>query len=334
MKAIILENINHPLVYEDVEVTNLKVGQVLVRVLSSGLCGAQMMEIAGLKGNAKFVPHLMGHEGCGAIEKIGEGVTKVKVGQKVVMHWMKGSGIESPFPEYVFRGKKISSGKITTLSEFSIVSENRLTVVPEETPNDICSLLGCGMTTALGAINNNAQVKIGESVLVLGCGGLGLNLIQGLKLVGAGRIVGADIENKRSLSLTIGADCYFDLKYSSIMDCGEKFDVIFDTTGNAALCSSAVELLSEEGRMILVGQPKEFMSFNSLLLFRGKGQSISATQGGSINPDVDIPRYAKMSILGKLSAKNIITHRFNMSEINDAVSILKSGKCGRIILTP
>ena len=140
MKAAILEQIDAPLVIRDVELTELKVGQVLVKVLVSGLCGAQLHEIRGHKGNAKFLPHLMGHEGCGIVDKIGPGVTTVNLGDKVVMHWRPGSGIEAPFPSYVLDGKSMSSGKCTTLSEYSIVSENRLTTVPQDTPEYLCAI--------------------------------------------------------------------------------------------------------------------------------------------------------------------------------------------------
>ena len=97
-KAAILEKLNAPLVVREVSTTELQVGQVLVRVLASGLCGAQLHEIKGHKGNAKFLPHLMGHEGCGIVEEVGPGVTTTKPGDKVVMHWRKGDGIEAPFP--------------------------------------------------------------------------------------------------------------------------------------------------------------------------------------------------------------------------------------------
>lgn len=330
MKASILENINAPLIYEEVETTPLKFGQVLVKVLTSGLCGAQLMEIAGLKGNAKFVPHLLGHEGCGIVQSVGEGVSKVKCGDKVVMHWMKGSGIESPFPEYIFRGKKISSGKITSLSEYSVVSENRVTTIGYGFPNELASLLGCGMTTAFGTINNEANVKIGENALVLGAGGLGLNLAQGLRMVGANDVVLCDIKDKENLSKKNGATHFLNLKEKTLV--GQfKFDVIFDTTGHAELIQESLKYLADGGRFVMVGQPKSPFGVDSSL-FGTKGKQIIASQGGKTNPDVDIPRYASLWLAGKLDFSNIITHHFHMSEINNAVNILKSGDCGRIIL--
>lgn len=101
MKAAVLEEVNTALTVADVGLSDLQVGQVLVEMRVSGICGAQLLEIGGHKGNTKFVPHLMGHEGCGVVAEVGAGVTKVKKGDKVVLHWRKGSGIESPFPLYV-----------------------------------------------------------------------------------------------------------------------------------------------------------------------------------------------------------------------------------------
>src|SRR6476659_2726056 len=125
MKAAVLEQIDKPLVVADVGLTPPQFGQVLVKVLVSGICGAQLLEIGGHKGNAKFVPHLMGHEGCGIVEDVGVGVSRVKKGDKVIMHWRQGQGIESDFPEYIYNGKRIKSGKVTTFNEYSICSENR-----------------------------------------------------------------------------------------------------------------------------------------------------------------------------------------------------------------
>lgn len=330
MKSAVLTELNAPLSWEEVSLTPLKMGQVKVKILTSGLCGAQLMEIAGLKGNAKFLPHLIGHEGCGIVQGVGSGVS-LEIGQKVVMHWMKGSGIESDFPEYIFRGKKISSGKVTTIGEYSICSENRLTPVGYAVPNELCSLLGCGMTTALGAINNEAEVKIGENALVLGCGGLGLNLIQGLRMVGANEIAVADIQDKKELAKINGADFFVYLKDKNLVSLGD-YDVIFDTTGHSSLIEEALKHLKDSGRFVMIGQPKSPINLDGLNLFGSSGKQIIATQGGKTNPTKDIPRYASMGLSERLNYKNIITHHFSMRESNDAVNILKQGNCGRIIL--
>ncbi|MFA6502895.1 MAG: zinc-binding dehydrogenase [Candidatus Paceibacterota bacterium] len=342
MKAAILEEINAPLVVADVELTPLTFGQVLVKILVSGFCGAQLQEIAGNKGNAKFVPHLMGHEGCGIVEEVGHGVTRVKKGDKVVMHWRKGDGIESDFPTYLYKGKPMRSGKVTSLSEYSIVSENRLTPVPEDTPNELCALLGCSLSTALGTINQEADVKFGESVLIMGAGGLGVNLIQAAKLAGAYPIVIADIyENKRETCEAMGTHLFINSKESSIGDeLHKKFgvremDVIIDTSGSKQAIESTIPLLSGIGRYIMVGQPKPGESIElhtALHLFGGEGKSIKATQGGGFSPSKDIARYVRLHKAGVLKTDGIITHRMKLDQINEAISLVRAGQAGRILI--
>jgi S-(hydroxymethyl)glutathione dehydrogenase/alcohol dehydrogenase len=329
MKAAILNELNSDLLVQDVELTNLKVGQVLVKVILSGLCGAQLQEIKGWKGNGKFLPHLRGHEGCGLVESVGEGVTTVKKGDKVVMHWRKGTGIESDFPNYILSGRQISSGKVTTLSEFSIVSENRLTKVPDDTPAELCAMLGCSLTTALGVIDNECDLKFGESVSIIGCGGVGLNLIQAAAMKGASFITAIDInKNKEKLCKELGAT-----EFSETIK--NKSDIIIDTTGLAPVIASALSYLGENGRMILVGQPPPKTNAeipDASSLFNGAGHTIKATQGGCSDPYTDIPRYINLYKTGKLNIKSLVTNYFSLADVNSAFNLLKSGDAGRIMI--
>lgn len=331
MKAAVLEKLNSPLAVREVELTPLSIGQVLVRVLTSGICGAQLHEIKGYKGNGKFLPHLMGHEGCGIVESVGLGVNTVKAGDKVVMHWRPGDGIESPFPSYILDGKRISSGKVTTLSEYSIVSENRLTKIDSKTPTVLAAMLGCSMTTALGLIDNEINLKFGESVAVIGCGGVGLNLIQGLRMKGAHEIFGVDVnQSLGDMVLDLGADYFL---YN--IDALQHVDVVIDTTGNPSVIGKAYERLNPSGRLILVGQPAPKMGIaipNAVSMFEGSGKTIKATQGGMTNPTVDIPRYINLALAGKLDYESIHTHTYTLDEVNDAFDLLRSGNAGRIMI--
>jgi len=331
MKAAVLEKIDSPLVVQEVGLTELRIGQVLVKVLVSGLCGAQLHEIRGHKGNAKFLPHLMGHEGCGIVKAIGPGVTTVKVNDKVVMHWRPGSGIESPFPNYILGSRTISSGKVTTLGEYSIVSENRITSIPHETPSVLAAMLGCSLTTALGIIDNECDLKFGETLAVTGCGGVGLNLIQAAKMKSASPIIGVDINPKmEDLSIQMGADKFI----SNVTDL-PQCDVIIDTTGVPGVIAAAFKRLAPSGRLILVGQPKPeaTVSFgNAVSMFDGEGKSVRATQGGRTNPEKDIPRYIKLAMEGHLDFETLHTHTFTLDEVNDAFDLLRSGGAGRIMI--
>jgi S-(hydroxymethyl)glutathione dehydrogenase/alcohol dehydrogenase len=314
MKAALLTAHNAPLTLADVEPCPLAPGQVLVRMLVTGICGAQLAEIRGEKDERAPMPRLIGHEGCAIIEDVGPGVTKVAKGNKVVCHWRKSSGMESDFPRYRYDGREITSGRIATFAEFAILSENRVTRVPDETPNELCALLGCGLSTALGVMENEAKLKIGESVLVVGRGGVGLGLIRAARMMHA-----AEVE-----SVGIG-DSFPD----------RHFDVIMDTSGSADAFSGMVPHLAPSGRYILIGQPKPEQSLviaSARHLFDGEGKTIKATQGGQFDPDKDIPRYVAAQRSGALNIAGLVTHRFPLSEINQAIGTVRDGNAGRVMI--
>jgi len=341
MRAVILEKINGPLAIGEVTLPRVSTGQVLVKILVSGICGSQLQEIAGNKGNAKFVPHLLGHEGCGIVEDVGEGVTKVKKGDKVVLHWRKGEGLESDFPSYTFKGKTMQSGKVTTFSEYTIASENRLTPVPSDVPDDFCALLGCGLSTALATIENEARVTAGTSVMIVGLGGLGACFIKAAKLPGAKPVIGVDIyDAKKEVADALGADLFINSAKEDAKNALERLglngvDVIIETSGDAKSISSTIPLLAGSGTYILVGQPKPRESIeitDALHLFGGEGKTIKATQGGQFSPSRDIPRYVEMYRSGKLDVKDLITHRTTLDTVNDAIELMRTGKANRIMI--
>ena len=340
MKAALLTAYDSPLVVSDVFLERLDYGQVHVKVLASGICGAQLQEIRGEKKGGPL-PHLLGHEGVGIVQDVGVGVTRMKAGDKVVMHWRKSAGIESPFPKYLVGGPTgkyntppfmdtITSGKVVTFAEEAICSENRLTPVPEETPNELCALLGCGLSTALATMENEAELKFGESVLILGVGGLGCNLIRSAKLRQASRIHAVDLSpEKESLAIWMGAT-----GYSTTIPI-EGFDVVVDTTGNPAAISAGILCLNPSGRFIMVGQPAPGRSIELIgarHLFEGEGKHLMATQGGGFRPDVDIPRYVAMHRAGRLDLDGIISERISLADINRGLDLVRAGQASRILI--
>ena len=198
MKSAILIESKKPLILADIELPkNLEFGQVQVKLFYSGICGAQINEIDALKGPDKFLPHLLGHEGSGIVEKIGEGVTTVKPGDHVVLHWRKSKGIQSNTPKYLWNDKIVNAGWVTTFNEKAIISENRLTVIPKEADLKTAALYGCAITSGFGAVNNDAKVQIGQSVLIFGLGGMGLSIAYASSLVSAYPIIGIDIHQEK-----------------------------------------------------------------------------------------------------------------------------------------
>lgn len=341
MKAAVLTQLNAPLEICEVEpILPLSYGQVLVRVLAAGICGAQLQEIRGEKGGP--LPHLMGHEGCGLVEAIGPGVKRVKPGDKVVMHWRKAAGIESEFPRYRFNGSKptalslkptadheFTSGLVTTWAEQTICSENRLTPVPADTDPVTATLLGCSLSTAMATVESEA--RWGERVLVIGCGGLGLALIAALDMVEPRQLCACDIhEEKRFSAETSGAD-FINLQNGAPLT-GE-YDLILDTAGAPSAAETAIERLAPSGRYVMIGQPapgKPICINSARHLFDGDGKTIKATQGGGFRPDLDLPRYIKIAECMRLWP--LISHRYALADINAALDRVRAGEAGRVLI--
>ena len=338
MKSAILVESKKLLVVTEIDLpSKLEFGQVLVKVCYSGICGAQINEIDAVKGPDKFLPHLLGHEGSGIVEKIGEGVTTVKLGDHVVLHWRKSKGIESVTPQYLWNGKKVNSGWVTTFSEKTIVSENRLTVIPKNFDMRIAPLFGCSVITAFGVVNNDAKIKIGQSVLIFGVGGLGLNVAQAASMVSAYPIVGIDLYDHKivmgkKFGLTHGITGNLDNIKNEIYNIvGDKgADVAIETTGNSKVIEKAYELTASDGKTILVGVPNDKISIHSLPLHFKK--ILTGSHGGDSIPDIDIPRYIRLINQKKMTLENLITHEFKLTDINKAIDLFRSGKAGRIII--
>lgn len=344
MKAAVLTRLNSPLELWDIDPAwhgdgHCANGQVLVDVIASGICGSQLQEIGGHKGNADYLPHLLGHEGVGIVRKVGAGVNVQMIGKKAVMHWRKGSGPEAAFPARydAANHRTVGGGHVTTLCEQAVVSANRLTVVPDDVPDELCALLGCGLSTALGTIEQEAKVRFGESVLIVGCGGVGLNLIMAARLACAYPIVGMDLsEEKRASVMRLGATAYLSRKSEEPVYWLHKFDVIIDTSGSIDAIESTIPLLAEGGRFVLVGQPKPGEGFrvNSALdMFLGEqGKHIIATQGGGFRPSVMIPRYINLWLAGHLDLESVISHRFPLVDVNRGIDLVRAGQAGRILI--
>lgn len=343
MIAAVLTQPNQPLELREIEWCPLQYGQVLVKVLSTGICGAQMSEIRGEKGN--HFPRLLGHEACVEVVERGpgpawlpmsedpSGCRPLKVGTRCVAHWRKGVGVESDSPAFLLKDEPKfnnhhTAGQITTFSQYSVVSQNRLTPVPDETPVELCALLGCGLSTALGTMENEANLRLGESVLIIGCGGLGLNLILAAKLRGASMISATDVTSRKEyLALKMGAN-YFGYAV-------KQADVVIDTTGDSVAISLGLECLAPSGRFIMVGQPKPGVPVeltNALRMFEGSGKTILATQGGRFSPSLDIPRYVNLHRAGLLNLDGLISHRFPLKNINDGLELVRQGQAGRILI--
>jgi len=338
-KAAILAQSREPLVVDEIALPEtLGVGQVLVKVLYSTICGAQLNEIAAAKGPDKFLPHLLGHEASAQVIEIGLGVTTVKLGDTVVLHWRPSQGIQCQPPAYQWHGKKLNAGWVTTFSDYAVVSENRMTVIPSDYNLRDAPLLGCAVTTAAGVINNDANVKIGESVVIFGVGGVGLNVVQFAELAGANPIVAVDlVDAKLGMAKSRGATHCLNGNAVSDMDAeirkivGAKGpDKVIETTGAKSVIELAYNLTHADGTCVLVGVPSEKVSIYTLPIHFNK--VLTGSHGGDAVPHVDIPRLIRLIEAGRLSFEGLITHEFPLDDINAALDVVRSGTAGRVLL--
>lgn len=341
MKAAILVEQHKPLVIAEIGLPQtLDVGQVLVKLHYSGICGSQLGEIDGAKGEDRFLPHLLGHEGSGTVVETGPGVRHVKAGDKVVLHWRKGLGIEPVPPKYKWDGKIVNAGWVTTFNEYAIVAENRITAIPANSDMEVAALFGCAVTTGFGVVVNNAKLKIGESVVVFGAGGVGLNIVQAAAMVSAWPVIAVDLhDNRLELARQMGAThlinaAKVDARQAILDIVGSAgIDAFIDNTGQPAIIETGYQLVKPQGRVTLVGVPRKGsnISIYSLLLHFGKG--LSGSHGGEAVPETDIPRYQSMFGAGRLRLRELITETHDLDDINAAIQRMRDGSlAGRCLV--
>lgn len=340
LAAILVEQ-KAPLALEEIEIPQPRFAQVLVRVLCSGICGSQIGEIDGVKGPDRFLPHLLGHEGTATVLECGEGVKTVKPGDRVVLHWRKGAGLESAVPNYTSRLGRINAGWVTSFNEYAVVSENRLTPIPADFDPELAALFGCAVTTGFGVINNNAQLKIGQSIAVFGAGGIGLNVVQAAAMVSAWPIIAVDLHDHRlELARSLGAthtinstSADAEAQIRSILGGPGGVDVAIDNTGNIRVIEMAYRLTGSRGRTVLVGVPPKDSAAALYTLPLHFEKTITGSHGGECQPEFDIPNYVRLYRAGKLRLESLIGARYRLSEINRALDDLRGGVlAGRAIV--
>ena len=340
MKAAILVEQKKPLIVDEINLPKaLEIGQVLVKVHFSGICGSQLGEIDGAKGPDAYLPHLLGHEASGTVLAIGPGVKHVKEGDVVVLHWRKGLGIEGEPPKYLWQNKPLNAGWIATFNEYAIVAENRVTPI-NNGDLEVAALFGCAVTTGFGVVKNNAKLSIGDSVVIFGAGGVGLNIVQAAALVSAYPIIAVDLYDGRlELAKKMGATHIIN---SSKVNAEEEIkailgskplDCFIDNTGNPKIIELGYAITHAQGRVILVGVPRKGNSISIYSLPLHFGKLISGSHGGETIPQNDIPRYYHLYDQGKIHLKELITERYPLEDINIAIERMRSGAAsGRCLI--
>ncbi|MGC2774373.1 MAG: zinc-binding dehydrogenase [Bradyrhizobium sp.] len=337
-QAALLVQTGQPLVLAEIETPALKPGQVLVEIAYSGACGTQVMEWRGDKGEDKWVPHCLGHEGTGTVIEAGHAVTKVKVGDKVVLSWIKGSGIEAGGAVYDWDGKKVNAGGVTTFQRHAVVSENRLTLLPPDLPMDVAVLLGCAAPTGMGAVYNVLKVQPGDAVAVFGTGGIGLNALMAAALAGAMPVIGIDPNpTRRALAQLYGATHVIDASGDVLAEIKkivpQGVDLAVESSGIPAVMEQAVNSTRQQGgRAVVIGNAKHGAALTLNPGVFNQGKSLLGTWGGDSVPDRDYGRYGRLLSSGRFPVRDLLSKPYSLAQADQALQDLAAGKVGRPLI--
>jgi S-(hydroxymethyl)glutathione dehydrogenase / alcohol dehydrogenase len=338
-EAALLVQTGKPLVVAEIEIPVLKPGQVLVEIAFSGACGTQVMEWRGDKGEDKWLPHCLGHEGTGTVLETGWAVTKVKLGDKVVLSWIKGNGVEAGGAVYNWGGRKVNAGGVTTFQRHAVVSENRLTHLPAALSMDVAVLLGCATPTGMGAIYNVLKVQPGDAVAVFGIGGIGLNALMAAALAGAMPVIGIDPNpTRRALATIYGATHVLDpsagdvkAELKQIIPLG--VDLAVESSGIPAVMEQAIGATRQQGgRTVIIGNAKHGAALTLNPSVFNQGKSLLGTWGGDSFPDRDYGRYGRLLGSGRFPVRDLLSKPYRLAEADQALQDLTAGKVGRPLI--
>ena len=360
IKAAVLYEPRTPLVVEDVELDEPREGEVLVRMASTGICRSDYHAMLGEW--TVPLPIVLGHEAAGVVERVGPGVTKSRPGDHVVLNFRPNCG----WCKYCIAGRPVLCGgsttprwmlfdgttrlhkgdsrinhyaRIASFAEYAVVPETGAVPIRKDMPLDKASLIGCAVMTGVGAVANAAKIEVGSTVAVFGCGGVGLNVIQGARLAGAERIIAVDVlESKLAYARQFGAT---DILDGSSGDPAQRIvdmtdggvDYAFDAFGAAKTLEQAYDSVHLGGMAVAVGMAPEDdkLQIPALSLPRTE-KALLGTWYGSARPWLDLPKMVNFYMAGRLKIDEMVTHEYGLDEINEAYDALERGENARAII--
>ena len=358
MKAAVCYGFGKPLVVEDIEMAPPGEGEVKVRLAATAVCHSDVHDIKGeLPGPVPFVG---GHESAGYVDETGPGVTSVKVGDPVVVSLLISCGecyycitgmphlclnrFDSP-KNVRLRNKKGESlaqrGSMGGFAEYILVNESQVVKVPDDMPLDRAALLACGVITGFGGVVNRAMVRPSQSVVIMGAGGVGINAVQGAAYVGAYPIIIVDVlDSKMKLAMDFGATHTVNAKDENAAETirnltrGMGVEYAFVTVGSIAAIKQGISFTAPRGTTVLIGLPPatEQLCVSPLELIPGEKNLIGGFMGAT-NLRVDIPNLIELYQRGKLKLDELITGRYPLERINDAIELTEKGEGLRNVIT-
>lgn len=364
MKAALLRTIREPLSIEEIEIAEPLMGEVLVRIEASGVCHSDLHRIHG--DFPSPLPMVMGHEGAGVVEQVGPGVDSPKVGDHVVLSIgpycgeceVCGAGKFSlcqkpnemrPIGALFDGTSRLSKGAerisnqsfVSSFAEYAVVPATGAIPVRKDAPLDTIALVGCGVTTGVAAVFNDAKVSPGQRVAVFGCGGVGLNAVQAASLAGAEVVIGVDLlDSKLALAEEFGATHVVNASNDDPVEEIRQIarggvDHAFEVIGIPEVVLQAMRTLVPGGNMWVLGvlPADAVLQIPWWELMSGR-QRIQFSGFGAANPRADIPRLVNLYMAGKLKLDELISKRLPLEEINHAFDLLEQGEVARSLVYP
>lgn len=366
-RAAVAWEANKPLTIETIDVQGPRAGEVLVEMMATGICHTDAYTLSGLDSEGKF-PAILGHEGAGIVREIGAGVTSVKVGDHVIplytpecrgcktclsqrsnlctsIRATQGQGL---MPDATSRfsvgGEDVFHYMgCSTFSNFSVVPEIAVAKVREDAPFEKICYIGCGVTTGIGAVVWTAKVWAGANVVVFGLGGIGLNVIQGARMVGADKIIGVDINpSKVEMAKKFGMTHFVNPKevgsdkvVEAIVDItGGGADFSFECIGNTTTMRQSLECCHRGwGESIIIGVAPSGAEISTRPFQLVTGRVWKGSAFGGARGRTDVPKIVDWYMDGKINIDDLITHVMPLDEINTAFDLMHSGESIRSVVT-
>lgn len=357
MKAAVCYAFGSPLVIEELVLDPPQENEVRVKLSACAICHSDIIYMDG--GWGGMLPAVYGHEAAGVVAETGPGVTCAQVGDPVVVALIRSCGqcffcsrgaphlcetifrLDKEGPLHTKDGQSIFQAMRTgAFAEEVVVHESQIVPVPREMPLDSASLIACGVITGYGAVVNTAKMRAGSSVVVIGAGGVGLNSIQGAVLAGAVPLIAVDLlENKLEAARLFGATHGIDASKGRVVEQvqaltdGRGADYVFVTVGSEKAMKQGFSLIRRGGTLVLVGMPGSGVSFSVEADYLvNDNQIILGSKMGAAQLDIDVPKLVALYQEGRLKLDELITRRYPLEEINEAVAAVKQGDALRNVI--
>ncbi|MDQ6697522.1 MAG: Zn-dependent alcohol dehydrogenase [Actinomycetota bacterium] len=364
MKAAVLTGVDTPLeIRDDIEIASPGPGEVRIKMAASGVCHSDLSVQNGTIPLPN--PIVLGHEGAGVVEEVGAGVTRVASGDHVVLSFVpacgecytckRGQSYLCEKAAMQARGglldgtTRLTSGGsplfqmacLGTFGEVAIVPEISMVKIPEDVPLDVAALIGCGLLTGVGAALNTADIRAGDTVVVMGCGGVGLNVIQGARIADAGKIIAVDMfDSKLDMAERFGATHTVNpsngdagAQVAALND-GRGADVAFEVIGLKATMQQTIDMVRPGGEAILVGVPRMdvTLELNAAFTFLYLDKTVKGCWYGSSNVHEDVPKLLGLWKKGELKLEELISREIKVDQVNEAFEAMGSGEVARSVI--